>query len=324
LDHELELLEVSIMTVGNRFRMLWVFVVLAVTVSAGQVRAAAEPNEFKTDADKISYIIGTQIAGQVMRSLTAQEIQVNMAMFIRGLQDALAGKPSAFSADEQKKIMDPWQKEQEAKMKAKQEQMRAQREEQAKLQAKQQEEAIAKLGKENEWKIKLTKPGQRQFDATKDYFWVLETNKGNIKIKFMPDVAPMHVTSTMFLTEKGFYDGLLFHRVIPGFMAQGGDPLGTGSGGPGYTYGSEISPNVKHDRPYLLSMANTQRPNSDGSQFFITFVPTPHLDGKHTIFGEVVEGQETVKKLEAAGTPAGKTTEELKIIKASIEEKAKG
>ena len=108
----------------------------------------------------------------------------------------------------------------------------------------------------------------------------------------------------MFLTEKGFYDGTIFHRVIPDFMAQGGDPLGTGTGGPGYQYAGEINPNVKHDRPYLLSMANAGRPNTDGSQFFITFKPTPWLDGKHTIFGEVVEGQDTVKKLEAAGTPA--------------------
>ncbi len=114
----------------------------------------------------------------------------------------------------------------------------------------------------------------RQFDANKDYFWILETNKGNIKIKLMPNVAPMHVTSTMFLTEKGFYDGTMFHRVIPGFMAQGGDPLGTGTGGPGYKYAGEFNANVKHDRPFLVSMANAG-PNTDGSQFFITFVPTP-------------------------------------------------
>ena len=162
-----------------------------------------------------------------------------------------------------------------------------------------------------------------KFDPQKDYFWILETNKGNIKIKLMPDVAPMHVTSTIFLTDKGFYDGTLFHRVIPGFMAQGGDPLGTGTGGPGYQYDGEFSPKVKHDRPCLLSMANAG-PNTDGSQFFLTFVPTPWLDGKHTIFGEVVEGQDTVKKLEAAGSPVGKTKEELKIVKARIEEKAKG
>jgi cyclophilin family peptidyl-prolyl cis-trans isomerase len=106
-------------------------------------------------------------------------------------------------------------------------------------------------------------------------------------------------------------------------MAQGGDPTGTGMSGPGYKYDGEINPNVKHDRPYLLSMANAG-PGTDGSQFFITFKATPWLDGKHTIFGEVVEGQDTVKKLEAAGTPQGKPTEDLKIVKAKIEEKAKG
>jgi cyclophilin family peptidyl-prolyl cis-trans isomerase len=179
------------------------------------------------------------------------------------------------------------------------------------------------MGKGNEWKLKLTKPEQRQFDPNKEYFWILETNKGNIRIKLMTDVAPMHATSTIFLTEKGFYDGTIFHRVIPGFMAQGGDPLGTGTGGPGYKYDGEFSPNVKHDRPFLLSMANAG-PGTDGSQFFLTFVPTPWLDGKHTIFGEVVEGQDTVKKLEDAGSPQGKPTEELKIVKARIEEKAKG
>ena len=129
---------------------------------------------------------------------------------------------------------------------------------------------MEKIGKENEWKLKLTKPELMKFDPQKDYFWILETNKGNIKIKLMTDVAPMHVTSTIFLTNKGFYDGTLFHRVIPGFMAQGGDPLGTGTGGPGYQYDGEFSPKVKYDRPFLLGMANTGRPTSDGSQFFIT------------------------------------------------------
>jgi cyclophilin family peptidyl-prolyl cis-trans isomerase len=171
--------------------------------------------------------------------------------------------------------------------------------------------------------MNLTKPELMQFDPAKEYFWVLETNKGAIRIKLMPAVAPMHVTSTIYLTEKGFYDGTIFHRVITDFMAQGGDPTGTGTGGPGYKYAGEFNAKVKHDRPYLLSMANAG-PNTDGSQFFITFVPTPWLDGKHTIFGEVVEGQDVVKKLEAAGSPSGRTKEELKIVKARIEEKAKG
>jgi peptidyl-prolyl cis-trans isomerase B (cyclophilin B) len=190
-------------------------------------------------------------------------------------------------------------------------------------QGKRGQESIRKPGEGNAWKLTLTKPEMMTFDANKDYFWILDTNKGQIRIKLMPEVAPMHVTSTIFLTNKGFYDGTTFHRVIPGFMAQGGCPLGTGTGGPGYTYAGETWPNVKHDRPYLLSMANSG-PNTDGSQFFITFKATPWLDGKHTIFGEVVTGQDTVKKLEAAGTEQGKPTEKLVINKAKIEEKAKG
>jgi len=193
----------------------------------------------------------------------------------------------------------------------------------SKTQAGPGQDTMAERGVGSEWKMNLTKPERRQFDPAKEYFWVLETNKGVIKIKLMPAVAPMHVTSTMFLTEKGFYDGTIFHRVITGFMAQGGDPTGTGAGGPGYKYAGEFDPKVKHDRPYLLSMANAG-PNTDGSQFFLTFVPTPWLDGKHTIFGEVVEGQAVVKKLEAAGSESGRTKEELKIVKARIEEKAKG
>lgn len=290
------------MTVGRQLRMLLVFGVLAVTVPTGRVRAAVDPNEFKAEIDKVSYIIGSQFASR----MKAQGVDLNVEMLVRGIRDAVAGQNSPFSEEEQKTILAAFQQQLVAKMRAKQE-----------------EENMAKLGKDNEWKVKLTKPAQRQFDATKDYFWVLETNKGNIKIKLMPDVAPMHVSSTMFLTEKGFYNGTIFHRVISDFMAQGGCPLGTGTGGPGYKYAGEFSPNVKHDRPFLLSMANAG-PETDGSQFFITFKATPWLDGKHTIFGEVVEGQDTVKKLEAAGSPQGKPTEELKIVKATIEEKAKG
>jgi cyclophilin family peptidyl-prolyl cis-trans isomerase len=146
----------------------------------------------------------------------------------------------------------------------------------------------------------------------------LRTNKGPVKIKFMPDVAPMHVTSFLYLAKLGFFDGLAFHRVITGFMAQGGCPLGTGTGGPGYKFSGSFRPDVKHDRPGLLSMANAG-PGTDGSQFFLTFVPTPWLDGKHTIFGEVVEGMDTLKALEAAGSRDGATREPLKIEKATVE-----
>lgn len=170
------------------------------------------------------------------------------------------------------------------------------------------------------WRTKLEPPAMMKFDAATEYDWILKTNKGTITIKLMPDVAPMHVTSTIYLTEMGFYDGLIFHRVIPGFMAQGGCPYGTGTGGPGYNYAGEFSPRVHHDRPYLLSMANAG-PGTDGSQFFLTFAPTPHLDGKHTIFGEVTEGQEVMKKLQAAGSRSGTPREKLVIKKASIGKK---
>jgi cyclophilin family peptidyl-prolyl cis-trans isomerase len=146
------------------------------------------------------------------------------------------------------------------------------------------------------------------------------TNKGTILIKFLPGVAPMHVTNFLYLTKLGFYDGITFHRVITGFMAQGGCPLGTGTGSPGYGFNGEFSPSVKHDRGSLLSMANAG-PGTDGSQFFLTFVATPWLDGKHTIFGEVVEGTDVVKKLEAAGSQSGRTSEPLSMEKVTVEVK---
>ena len=170
------------------------------------------------------------------------------------------------------------------------------------------------------WRTKLPKPEKVTFDPKQTYTAVMETNKGVVKIKLLPDVAPMHVTSFMYLTRLGFYDGLSFHRVITGFMAQGGCPLGTGTGGPGYQFAGEYSPNVKHDRGALLSMANAG-PGTDGSQFFLTFVPTPWLDGRHTIFGEVVEGMDVLKKLEAAGSQSGRTSEPLKMDKVTIEVK---
>lgn len=304
------------MIVNRQLRTMLMGGVLLAALPASFAGAAADANDFKTDQDRISYILGTQIAGQIAALLRAQDIEVNMNMFVRGLGAALTGRKSPFSAAEQERLMTPWQQEHDAKLKAKQEEM-------VKLRAKQEQDALAKLGKENEWKLKLTKPELMKFDPQKEYFWILETNKGNIQIKLMPDVAPMHVTSTIFLTNKGFYDGTLFHRVIPGFMVQGGDPLGTGSGGPGYQYDGEFSPKVTYDRPFLLGMANRSQPNTDGSQFFITVVAVPQLNNKHTIFGEVVEGQDTVKKLEAGGTREGKTKEELKIVKARITEQAK-
>lgn len=169
----------------------------------------------------------------------------------------------------------------------------------------------------DDWKTSLTKPEIVKFTDKKNYFWNLKTNKGSIKIKLMPAVAPMHVTSTIYLTRLGFYDGIIFHRVINGFMAQGGDPLGVGRGGPGYKYDGEFSPEAKHDKAGILSMANAG-PGTDGSQFFLTFGPTPHLNGKHTVFGELVDGMDTLKALEKCGSRSGTTTEKLVIETATI------
>ena len=102
------------------------------------------------------------------------------------------------------------------------------------------------------WKTQLPQPPMVKFDSDTDYFWDIETNVGNISIKLMPDIAPMHCSSTIYLARLGFYDNVVFHRVISGFMAQGGDPLGRGTGGPGYQYDGEYSPNARHDRPGLL------------------------------------------------------------------------
>jgi cyclophilin family peptidyl-prolyl cis-trans isomerase len=157
------------------------------------------------------------------------------------------------------------------------------------------------------WRTKVPMPPKLTFDPKKTYYWLLDTTEGPIKIRLMPDVAPMHVSSTIYLTELGFYDTLKFHRVLKGFMAQGGDPLGTGGGGPAYHYNLEVSPKVKHSKAGILSMANTGMPGSEGSQFFLTFGPTPMLDGNYTVFGETVEGLDTLKKIESFGAASDPT-----------------
>lgn len=168
------------------------------------------------------------------------------------------------------------------------------------------------------WKTKLSKPPLLTFAPDKDYFWELQTNQGNITIKLLADSAPMHVSSTIYLTELGFYDELTFHRVIPGFMAQGGDPTGTGAGNPGYKYDGEFEGEIGHSEAGTLSMANAG-PGTDGSQFFLTFIPTPFLDGKHTVFGKVVTDLDnSLTKIEALGSRNGRTKETVKIVKASI------
>ncbi len=121
----------------------------------------------------------------------------------------------------------------------------------------------------------------------------IETSKGTIRIQLHDDKTPKTVANFEKLAGEGFYNGLKFHRVIPDFMVQGGCPQGTGTGGPGYKFADEFHPQLKHDRPGVLSMANSG-PNTNGSQFFITHVATPWLDNKHSVFGNVIEGQDVV------------------------------
>ena len=169
------------------------------------------------------------------------------------------------------------------------------------------------------WKTSLTQPPKVTFDPKRTYYWILQTGKGRLKVELMPANAPMHVSSTIYLARLGFYDGLKFHRIIPGFMAQGGDPKGNGSGNPGYEYDGEfIDKSVKHSLPGLLSMANAG-PGTDGCQFFLTFVPTPWLDDKHTIFGKLVEGFQPLTFIQNAGSKDGTPTEEILINKSFIE-----
>jgi len=131
-----------------------------------------------------------------------------------------------------------------------------------------------------------------------------ETSMGNFTIELFEQQAPKTVENFVKLAAKNFYDGVIFHRVIDGFMIQGGDPTGTGRGGPGYQFADEFHPQLKHNSEGVLSMANAG-PNTNGSQFFITLTATPHLDGKHAVFGKVVEGMDVVKKIGKTPTKAG-------------------
>jgi len=134
-------------------------------------------------------------------------------------------------------------------------------------------------------------PPAMTIDPKKTYSAVMNTSKGAITIDLFADRAPISVNNFVFLAQDGFYDGVVFHRVLEGFMAQGGDPTGSGRGGPGYRWDDEPSAlRIRHDAPGTLSMANAG-PNTNGSQFFITFVPTPHLDGNHAVFGRVADDQ---------------------------------
>ena len=142
----------------------------------------------------------------------------------------------------------------------------------------------------------------------------IETTKGDIDIDLYAKEAPRTVENFVKLAKKGFYDGLIFHRVIPGFMIQTGDPQGNGTGGPGYTFADEFSPNLHHDKPGVLSMANSG-PNTNGSQFFITQVPTPWLDGRHSIFGQVTQGIDVVNQIVSVPRDPGDKPNEPVVMK---------
>ncbi len=140
---------------------------------------------------------------------------------------------------------------------------------------------------------KYTRPPAMVIDPAKSYAATIKTDKGDITLKLHADKAPRTVNNFVFLAREGFYDGVIFHRVIGQFMAQTGDPTGTGSGGPGYEFPDEFDPSLRHDGPGVLSMANAG-PNTNGSQFFLTHVATPWLDGKHTVFGRVTAGMKVL------------------------------
>ncbi|MFY9345279.1 MAG: peptidylprolyl isomerase [Planctomycetota bacterium] len=180
------------------------------------------------------------------------------------------------------------------------------------------------------WKTSLSKPPNLPFDANADYFWHMETEFGPIKLRYFPEASPAHVSSGIYLARLGFYDGLTFHRVMPQFMAQGGDPAGNGQGGPGYRIDAEFKNGLKHSKAGILSMARTPDPNSAGSQFFITFKDTPPLDDSparpgYTVWGEVVAGMEAVRELEKRGTNEnnGMLKTPIKILKTWVSVAAK-
>jgi len=137
------------------------------------------------------------------------------------------------------------------------------------------------------------KPPELTIDLKKSYSAILHTDKGDITVQLFEKQTPRTVNNFVFLAREGFYDGTIFHRVINDFMVQGGDPTGSGRGGPGYRFNDEFSPELRHDKPGVLSMANAG-PNTNGSQFFLTHVPTPHLDGKHSVFGRITAGMDVL------------------------------
>ncbi|MFH2046426.1 MAG: peptidylprolyl isomerase [Pseudomonadota bacterium] len=159
-------------------------------------------------------------------------------------------------------------------------------------------------------KLQWNSPPEMQIDPSKTYKAIMETSKGVIEIELYPQHAPKTVNNFVFLAGQSYYDGIVFHRVIDSFMIQGGDPTGTGMGGPGYNFEDEFKNNPLKHESKVLSMANAG-PNTNGSQFFITHCPQPHLNGRHTVFGKVTSGQDVVDKIRQGDKIEKLTTSEI-------------
>lgn len=162
-------------------------------------------------------------------------------------------------------------------------------------------------------------PPEMKIDPKKKYTATMKTDKGDIVLELFADKTPVTVNNFVFLAREGFYDGVIFHRVIADFMAQGGDPTGRGTGGPGYRFQDEFHPSLRHDKPGILSMANAG-PGTNGSQFFITHIPTPWLDGKHSVFGQVIGGMDVLMSIPPRD-PQRPEYPGVKIISVEITEK---
>lgn len=161
-------------------------------------------------------------------------------------------------------------------------------------------------------------PPAMQIDPKKKYAARTETDNGTMVIELFADKVPQTVNNFVFLSREGYYDGVIFHRVIANFMAQGGDPTGSGRGGPGYKFADEFHPSLRHSKRGILSMANAG-PNTNGSQFFITHGPTPHLDDRHAVFGQVVEGEDVLMSIPERD-PMMVNAPAVKILRVAIEE----
>jgi cyclophilin family peptidyl-prolyl cis-trans isomerase len=164
----------------------------------------------------------------------------------------------------------------------------------------------------NQW----SQPPAMEIDPKKSYSAVLNTDKGDITVKLFADKVPLTVNNFVFLSRQSYYDGTIFHRVISDFMVQGGDPTGTGMGGPGYRFSDEFNSGLRHDKPGILSMANAG-PNTNGSQFFITHVPTPWLDNKHSVFGQVTDGMKVLLSIPPRD-PSKKDSPAVKLLSVTI------